>query len=243
MDVSQWPTSIVVNPETKKVFLLSFLGVVTVFDGDTVLLDNGEKVRLLGINTPEVEGRNKMLQKGGEEARQWLQNRLEGEKVRLLKDLTSKDKYGRTLAHLFSEDGGHINLELVREGYAAVNIYPPDLLFTDELVAAQQQAEAKYLGIWQYSEYAPKTIQSISRKQYKGWQRLQGRVQKISASRKYIYLNFSKHLSARIAKKNLPLFPDLQVYENKQIEIRGWLTRSKQKFSMLLRHPSSIKIL
>ena len=69
----------------------SYYSVKKVYDGDTILLSNGNKVRFLGINTPEVEGRNKQAQAGGDEAKQWLVNQLKGTKVRLEKDVEKQE--------------------------------------------------------------------------------------------------------------------------------------------------------
>ena len=118
-----------------------FYTVIKVYDGDTVVLSDDRKVRLLGINTPEVRHRDKMADAGGDEAKQWLKNKLENTKVRLVTDAEKTDKYGRILAHLFTEKKEHINLELVKVGLAEVSIYPPNLLYADELLKAQDLAE------------------------------------------------------------------------------------------------------
>ncbi len=213
-----------------------------VFDGDTVMLENGIKIRLLGINTPEVEHRNKSGQPGGEEAKRWLEQAVSGKKIRLQKDIEKKDKYGRTLAHVFTEDHRHINLELVEAGLATVNIHPPNLKFTQELLHAQEAAEKENLGIWQYPQYQPRTVASLETQRLKGWQRIFGTVKRIRQSRKYAYLVFSKRFDARVALKNLSYFPDIKHYVGKNIEVRGWLSRRKKHLSMLIRHPAAIKM-
>ncbi len=213
-----------------------------VFDGDTVMLENDTKVRLLGIDTPEVEHRNKPGQSGGEEAKRWLEHAVLGKKIRLQKDIEKKDKYGRTLAHIFTQDRRHINLELVELGLATVNIYPPNLQFTKELLRAQEYAETEGLGMWRYPQYQPMTVAAMDGKRLKGWQRIVGTVERIRQSRKYVYLVFSKQFDARIALKNLIYFPDIKSYIGKKIEVRGWLSRRKKHRSMLIRHPAAIKI-
>ncbi|MGH8547360.1 MAG: thermonuclease family protein, partial [Methylococcales bacterium] len=90
--------------------------VETIFDGDTLLLDDRSKVRLLGINAPEVESFRKSGEPGGDEARIWLKNTLEGKKIRLEEDVDRTDHYKRILAHVFSEDGTHVNRTLVGLG-------------------------------------------------------------------------------------------------------------------------------
>ena len=219
----------------------TFYYVKKVYDGDTVLLANGNKIRLLGINTPEVEGRYKTAQAGGEEAKRWLQKKLQNKKVRLLKDVEKKDKYGRLLAHIFTEDKQHINLELVKAGLASVNIHPPNLKFTDQLLKAEQQAELARLGIWNYKEYAPKQSNQIKQARFKGWQRVVGQINNIRHGRKYSYLNFSDTFALKIERKFMGLFPELESYVGKKLEARGWINKHKNRYSMFIRHPAQLK--
>lgn len=220
----------------------SYFRIKNVYDGDTVQLDDGRKIRLLGINTPEVESRNKSTEAGGEEAKAWLAKTLKNARVRLIFDVEKKDKYNRTLAHLVTEHKDHINFELVKAGLAAVNIYPPNLAFTDNLLAAQSAAETSGLGIWARPEYAVKELSQISKNSYKGWQRLSGQISDIRYTRKFAYLNFSEQFNCRIERKHLALFSELESYVGRSVEVRGWLNREKGRFSMLIRHPSSIRV-
>ena len=219
----------------------AYLNVQYVYDGDTVLLSDKRKVRLLGINTPEVEGRNKVQEAGAEEAKNWLEQVLKFQRVRLESDTESKDKYGRTLAYLITEQDLHINLELVRLGLATLNIHPPNLKYLDDFQNAQNQAESMRLGIWGLLEYQPLKADQIGKKNYKGWRRVVGKASAIRKSRKYVYLEVNKRFNARIAKKNLIYFPEMKSYLHKKIEFRGWMNRNKDKFSMLIRHPSALK--
>ena len=218
----------------------TYYEVEKVYDGDTILLKNGQKVRFLGVNTPEVAGRHKNAEQGGEEAKAWLQQRLRHKKVRLEFDAEKKDKYQRTLAHVFTEDKQHINLELVRRGLAAVNIYPPNLKYIEALVLAQQVAEQERLGIWGYLEYVSQAFQSIKDNNYKGWKRITGQIQALKVSKKYSYLQFSDSVSLRVDHKTLDLFPALQSYVGKNIEARGWVSKYKGRFVLNLRHPADL---
>jgi endonuclease YncB( thermonuclease family) len=220
----------------------SFAAVKKVYDGDTVLLQDGRKVRLLGINTPEVAHRDKDAEAGGETAKAWLENALRGKKVRLQADTEKQDKYGRVLAYLFTEDGMHVNVELVKHGLAAVTVHPPNLLYVGPLLAAQREAEALKLGIWSVPAYAAKPAETLNRDNSRGWQRVTGRVNNIRRKGKYTYLEFSPQFNARIAPDDLPLFGDVDEYAGKEVELRGWLSRSKDRYSLLLRHPSAIEI-
>ena len=221
----------------------SWLKVKTVYDGDTVVLENGEKIRLLGINTPEIQHQNKPADAGGDEAKQWLINKVKNAKVRVETDVEKQDHYGRTLGHLFTENKEHLNLQLVKEGLAAVSIFPPSLRYTKELIAAQDEAEQAKRGIWQRPEYAPINAADLTDEGHAGWTRIVGTVSEAQVNRKTVYLRFTDRFLAKIERDNESLFPDLNSYRGKKIEVRGWLNRSKDKFSMLIRHPSAIKLL
>ena len=214
--------------------------VKTVYDGDTLLLNNGKKVRLLGINTPEIENSRKNAEPGGLRAKRWLAKQVQGKKVRLEMDADRKDRYRRTLAHIFTAQGRHINMELVERGLATVNIHPPNLKYVDRLLDAQARAEAKSLGIWREPAYVPLPVDHISNKTRRGWHRLIGIPVAIRRGRKFVRLIFSQHFDVRIAIKNKMLFPDLRTYLNKKLEVRGWISRRKENYSVLIRHPSGL---
>jgi micrococcal nuclease len=96
---------------------------VRVVDGDTVVLDGQEKVRLIGVDTPETVDPRKPVERFGHEASTFTTRRLAGQRVHLAYDWQRTDKYGRTLAYICLE-GELVNEEIVREGYgfAYVNI-------------------------------------------------------------------------------------------------------------------------
>ncbi|MBI5065516.1 thermonuclease family protein [Candidatus Woesearchaeota archaeon] len=94
--------------------------VTRVIDGDTLVLESGEKVRLVCINTPEKD------QPGYEEAKQFLNKLTLNKEVRLEKDITNKDKYGRLLRYIYVGDT-FVNREIVQQGYGKIFRYEPDI--------------------------------------------------------------------------------------------------------------------
>lgn len=234
------------HPDAKEFNLakdFSFYTVQKVYDGDTILLEDGKKIRLVGINTPEIEHSKQVEQSGGEAARYWLNQQVLARKVRLEFGQEKRDKYKRYLAHIFTEQGKHINLELVRLGLATTSIYPPNLKYVPELLAAEQAAEAKHLGIWQYSDYASKSGGELKNINKRGWQRITGQVMQIKNTSKSSYLNMTGNFHVRIKKKHLQYFDALELLKGKKIEVRGWVKKYKKGYSMLVRHPSAIKLL
>lgn len=213
--------------------------VARVYDGDTIILDDKKHVRLLGINTPEIESQQREEEPGGVAAKKWLQAQLQNNKVYLELDQEKRDKYKRFLAHVFLPDGKHLNLALLEHGLATLSIIPPNSLYTDQLIQAQQHAEKLKLGIWSMPEYQSRPIAQITN-HTKGWQRFTGTPVSIKKSRKYTRLIFSDKIDIRIANSNLKLFPPPTTYLGKPLEIRGWVARNKDYYTMLIQHPSAL---
>lgn len=120
-------------------------------DGDTVELDNGEKVRYIGINTPESVDPRRPVECFGKEAAEFNKHLVEGKKVVLERDVSDRDRYGRLLRFVFLEDGTLINEALVRDGYAFVATYPPDISKQDIFRAAEKFAREEKRGLWSES--------------------------------------------------------------------------------------------
>ena len=88
-----------------------------VIDGDTLLLSNGEKVRLIGVDTPRTKHPQKPVQYFGKEAFAFTKKIVEGKEVRLEYDWQNRDKYGRLLAYVYLLDGTFLNAEIIKQGY------------------------------------------------------------------------------------------------------------------------------
>ncbi len=104
---------------------------------------------MIGINTPEVESRYTRAEAGGDAAREWLRQKLHSAQVWLEYDVEQRDKYDRQLAHVFLEDGEHLNVSLLEQGLAMLTLIPPNLRYSQQLIAAQKRAERAERGIWQ----------------------------------------------------------------------------------------------
>jgi phosphatidylserine/phosphatidylglycerophosphate/cardiolipin synthase-like enzyme len=89
-----------------------------VIDGDTVELSTGEKVRLIGVDTPETKDLPKPVQYFGKEVTAFTRQLVEGKPVRLEYDQQRQDKYARTLAYVYLEDGTLVNVEIIRQRHA-----------------------------------------------------------------------------------------------------------------------------
>ncbi len=129
--------------------------VLRLVDGDTIHVELGgrvEKVRYIGINTPELHHPRRGEEPGGREAREANRRLVEGRAVRLEPDVQQRDRYGRLLAYVWvrREDGGEVmvNAELLRLGYAQVMTIPPNVRYTSTFLALQRQARDEHRGLW-----------------------------------------------------------------------------------------------
>lgn len=119
-----------------------------VTDGDSVVLEGGRRVRLLGIDAPELEREGQPADFLAHKAKRALADLAEGKRVRLEYDELRYDRYGRTLAFLFLPDGTNLSRAQVRQGLARVYTVPPNMRFREELLAAQREALEARRGIW-----------------------------------------------------------------------------------------------
>ena len=129
--------------------------VVRLVDGDTIHVDiDGrlEKVRYIGVNTPEIHHPRKGEEPGGREAREVNGRLVGGRAVRLEPDVQQRDRYGRLLAYVWvhRDDGSEVmvNAELVRLGYAQVMTIPPNVRYASTFLALQRQARDAHRGLW-----------------------------------------------------------------------------------------------
>jgi micrococcal nuclease len=124
--------------------------VLRVIDGDTivVLLDgHQEKVRYMGMNTPETHHAHKGIEPFGPEAAEADRRLVEGKTVRLEFDVQGRDKYGRLLAYVYVGEV-MVNAKLVRQGYAQVATYPPTVQYVDLFRQLQREAREAGRGLW-----------------------------------------------------------------------------------------------
>ncbi len=125
----------------------TYAKVVSVVDGDTIKIEGGEVVRYIGMNTPETVAPNRPIECFGKEASAKNKELVQGKTVELVKDVSNRDRYGRLLRYVWIGDE-MINEILVREGYAQVSTYPPDVAEVDRFIAAQRLAESEKIGMW-----------------------------------------------------------------------------------------------
>jgi len=115
-----------------------------VIDGDTITIEDGYRVRYIGIDTPEIR---LDLEAFGIEALEANRKLVEGKEVRLERDVSEKDKYGRLLRYVWVDDI-LVNAELVKQGLARAKAYPPDTKYQDYLEQMEAEARETGRGMW-----------------------------------------------------------------------------------------------
>jgi micrococcal nuclease len=122
-----------------------------VSDGDTFVADvkgRRERVRVIGVDTPESVAPNRPDEPFGEEASDFAKHHLDGETVRLAGDAEPRDRYGRMLAYVWLEDGTFWNALLVAEGYAQQLTIPPNVTYAGLFRRLAAEARQEDRGLW-----------------------------------------------------------------------------------------------
>lgn len=126
--------------------------VTKVVDGDTIVVNNTQTVRFVGMDTPETVDPRRPVGCFGKEASNETKSLLSGKTVILQKDVSDTDKYKRILRYIFLplENGQilFVNDYLVREGFARVLTYPPDTKYDRQLRVAEKEAKENKRGLW-----------------------------------------------------------------------------------------------
>jgi len=217
-----------------------------VHDGDTLHLSNGEKVRLLGINTPELARDGQPNQPFAAQSRERLRQLVKNSHHQLLikMDREKRDRYGRLLAHLYTPDGNSLSAQLLHDGFATLLAIPPNLDGLDCYAQVEKQAQKSQKGIWQLAQHQPVASIKVN-KHHLGYRHVFGKVVRIGKGRRNLWLNLAGKVAFRINKNELPLFKALKPQEllGKTIIGRGWLYKRKGQLRMHLRTPYALEII
>ncbi|MCF6196665.1 MAG: thermonuclease family protein [Emcibacter sp.] len=206
--------------------------VVRVIDGDTVVLKDKTRVRLVGIQAPKLP----LGRKGHKEwplgtaSREFLSRLVLNKEVTLYYGGQRRDRYGRALAHLFLKDGLWIQGEILSAGMARVYTFPDNHAVAPEMLAQEQTARQNKRGIWALSYYDPKDHRQAG-KYTNSFQLIDGIVRNVAKVRGTYYLNFGRDwrkdftvvIKSRAARKFIKAGQGPENYLGKKIEIRGWL--------------------
>lgn len=121
--------------------------VTRVIDGDTIEIEGRQRVRYIGIDTPETVDPRKPVQCYGREASDKNKELVAGKKVTLKKDVSETDKFGRLLRYVYAGNI-FVNDYLVQQGFAHAVSYPPDIKYQGQFLQAEHEARENNRGLW-----------------------------------------------------------------------------------------------
>ncbi|MFK5915613.1 MAG: thermonuclease family protein [Woeseiaceae bacterium] len=221
-----------------------------VYDGDTIKLSDGRKLRLIGVNTPERGRDGKADEPFYLAAKQHLEKIIElnNHQVKLITGKEKHDRYQRLLAHIFTKDNKNISEDIIRNGLGYMISIAPNLHFLSCYQQAEQQAKSQQRGFWNHSFSKSISITQLN-KSINGFHVITGSVKRIGESRSAFWLNLKTpsnyKFALRIAKKNLDFFTRFQPSSllGKNISARGWVYKVKNEQRINIHHPASLEIL
>jgi micrococcal nuclease len=213
--------------------------VTKVIDGDTVELEGGERLRLIGIDTPESYRKERdsfiyePMPLSKEASDLTLELVEQSDSCRIEPGKESRDRYRRRLGYLFCRSGAgkelFVNLQLLEKGLAVLSVIPPNIKYKDDLWQAQERARNSGAGIWALNK-----VQAAEADRYIGQIRtVRGRVISAWRGKNIVILNFDKDFktdfSIVIREQAMRFFEEagldpITAYNGKQIEITGRLT-------------------
>ena len=216
-----------------------------VIDGDTVVLADGRHLRIIGVNTPEMNwgkhSSDASLQPYAREATQFLDNWVSSNRSLYISiGNENRDQYGRTLAHLYGGDGAvkySAAAQLIRQGYGYSLAIPPNLRQSSCLRQVEALARSQGLGLWKDSPYQKVAPNNVLKS---GFQLVTGRIINVSKAKKSWWLEFDGPLVLHISTKNTRYFDASALYslKGKTIVARGWVIDRGERYD---NHPKGYR--
>lgn len=224
--------------------------VVEIIDGDTLLLENGREVRLVGLQSPKIALGRKNFKEWplGYEARDALSELTLNQYVSLYFGGRNMDRYGRSLAHLFLDDGTWVQGEMLRRGMARVYSFADNRSVVQEMLSAERMSFNARIGIWALDYYKIRP-QEISGRYTNSFQIISGTIKEVATVRNNTYLNFGEDyredFTIVIPNRVKRMFEEMDInlsdLESKNIFVRGWLKYYNGP-SIDLTHPEQLVI-
>ena len=212
------------------------LGQVAKFvDGDTLILDSGEAIRLVGINTPEMARDGRPAEPLALEARNTLAALLADGQVMIENAAQPLDRHGRTLAYLFRPDGIHVQEVLLRKGLASAVAIAPNDRYLDRFIEAESAAHHAGRGLWALDYYAPKAQDKAGA----GYQFVRARLSRIEMGKKWFSFSAGKSLTVLVRRSDWTSRFDYSpaALDQASIALRGWFSKKKTGATLVINHP------
>ncbi|MCB5162312.1 thermonuclease family protein [Marinomonas algarum] len=209
-----------------------------VVDGDTIHLEDGRKVRLIGLDTPELDHKKGLHEPYALAAKNFLTEHLD-HYVYIQKSKSDRDRYGRYLYYLFDKDRISLTSQLLSEGLGYRIAVSPNLAYQDCFIASENAARRAHKGLWQQPlQWQPKAGFAISRVN----------ITSVTQNRGGWWLETNQDLVINLPANTSHYWPAQKVFylEGKAVEVRGWQHQRKSRHSnfaswvLSVRHPNDL---
>lgn len=212
-------------------------------DGDSLVLNDGRQVRLIGINAPEIGVDGRPDQPLARAAQRRLAEWVAGRSVTLRFDNEKADRHGRALAYVTRADGTDVQAQLAREGLAWCVAIPPNTAHAADYCAAEREARSAQRGVWAEPSYQPTAVERLGPSDT-GFRLVTGTVRRVGSSRHAIYLDLTPHFSVVIPRDAWAAFPpEFRAGRGQTLVARGWVTEYKNGLRLRIAHPAMLEIL
>jgi endonuclease YncB( thermonuclease family) len=226
-------------------------------DGDTLVLTDGRRVRLIGFNSPEKANKGRPAEPLASAAQTALANLLVGKTAYLEAGQEPRDRYGRTLAHAYlTPQGDSVEAMMLRQGWGFQVIIAPNKAHADCFARAEREARQARRGVWANTYYKALHAAQVDGSRL-GFVHVQGNVQKAAMTKAALWLSLEGEVVLRINRQDLALrgWPvgdanNIAQWQGKSVTVRGWLTdryagksapKNRQRYVMNLSHPAMIE--
>lgn len=216
----------------KDLLFVTEAAVASVIDGDTIVLEDGREVRLVGIQAPKLPlGRaNFKAWPLAEEAKSALEDLVQGRQVGLFTGGASRDRHGRILAHVLRRDDLWVQGELLRRGLARVYSFPDNRALIGPMLALEDGARRTQTGIWSHPFYAIRDKTTVARRT-DHFEIVEDVVFRVETVRGVTFLNFEqdwrRDFTVKIDARTARLFDRYPINLSKlagaRIRVRGWV--------------------
>lgn len=217
--------------------------VVHVYDGDTVKLADGRRVRLIGINAPELRPDQPEGEPFANEATAALQALIDRNNRSLLLQYgrEHEDHYGRLLAHAFVDSGDNVAVHLLQAGLATTLVVPPNTWAHDCYQQQEDRARIERRGIWKHPRYQVHDARSLPAST-RGFRIIHATVSRVRYAGGTAWLELEGPLSVRVGKQDQVNFPPayMEHLPGQTVELRGWIRARPSGLVMTVRHPAAM---
>jgi len=227
------------------------LKVTSIVDGDTLFLEDNQQIRLVGIQAPKLPLGRPGFKKWplADESRNLLTRLSQNQYVTLYYGGNRRDRYNRTLAHLYLDDGTWIQGELLKAGLARVYSFADNRAIVPQMLAAETHARQNNRGMWRLDHYKIRTTENAVQ-HLNNFELVEGTIYKVAKVKGTIYLNFAKDwksdFTLTLKNKAIKMFQKAGIdpleLAGKKIRARGWLKYYNGP-AITITHPEQIEIL